>query len=92
MTKAEIEKRMNEIQQELDSLKAQLHAPEKKTGWEKPMLGQFYWFFDNNLIKYAYTMCVPDENRYQIGNCFTSKELAENIARTSLLTSESEGV
>ena len=81
MTKAEIEKRMNESQQELDTLKKQLNEPEKETGWEKPVLGHFYWFFDNNLIKYAYTMCVPDEIRYQIGNCFTSKELAENIAR-----------
>lgn len=59
----------------------ELVKEQKKTGWEKPMLSQFYWFFDSDLMKLAYTMCVPDENRYQKGNCFTSKELAENIAR-----------
>lgn len=83
MTKAEIEKRITEMEQELDSLKAQLNEPEKKTGWEKPEVGQESWYItiDNHVWRYTWRDSPIDNALYNIGNCFTSKELAENIAR-----------
>ena len=83
MNKKEIKTRIAEIQQELDSLKAQLNAPEKKTGWEKPEVGQKSWYItiDNHVWLYIWRDSPIDNALYNIGNCFTSKELAENIAR-----------
>ena len=87
MTKAEIEKRITEMEQELDSLKAQLNEPEEKTGWEKPVWGQTYWFIDElgEVEGKDWKDDELDEKRYACGNCFTSKELAENIARYTSL-------
>lgn len=56
----------------------------KKTGWENPEVGgQRYWYVDHQ--GQAQPSCWSNEpidhRRYSIGNCFTSKELAENIAR-----------
>ena len=83
MTKTEIEKRMNEIQQELNSLKAQLNEPEKKTGWEKPDFGGQYYYVGNDVSAHGstWTNHQLDTCRYNNANCFTSEELAENIAR-----------
>lgn len=56
---------------------------QKKTGWEKPKVGMTYWYVtaygtvENDLWSGA----TIDERRYDCGNYFTSKELAENIAR-----------
>lgn len=83
MTKAEIEKRMNEIQQELDSLKAQLNEPEKKTGWEQPVCPEKYYFV-TDCCETGWDLwggCNYEETHYKHANCFTSQELAENIAR-----------
>ena len=82
MTKAEIEKRMNEIQQELDSLKAQLNEPEKKTGWEKPNIGDDYWYIraDNCVCCDIWHNSLIDDDRYNSGNCFTSEKLAANVS------------
>ena len=60
----------------------------KKTGWEKPEVGgQRYWYVDHQ--GQAQPSCWSNEpidhRRYSIGNCFTSKELAENIARYTSL-------
>jgi len=82
MTKTEIEKRMNEIQQELDALKAQLNEPEKN-GWEKPDFGGQYYYVGNDVSAHGstWTNHQLDTCRYNNANCFTSEELAENISR-----------
>ena len=87
MDKEEIKKRIDEIQQELNSLKAQLNEPEKKTGWEKPAIGQVYWHIDKigTVISSTWDDDPIDHARFDSGNCFTSKELAENIARYTSL-------
>ena len=89
MNKEEIEKRIDEIQQELNSLKEQLNEPEKKTGWEKPIYGQEYWFIDSEGYVWK---CVWSENgkdvmRYNCGNCFTSEKLAANVSAYKSLDS-----
>lgn len=83
MTKAEMEKRITKMEQELNSLKTQLNKPEKKTGWEKPEAGQSYWITiqcRDSFEDIWYSSCY-DNVHYDNGNCFTSKELAENITR-----------
>lgn len=55
----------------------------KKTGWEKPERGQWYWYVTTSI---GSDRCIAagdivDEWRYNAGNYFASKELAENIAR-----------
>lgn len=81
MTKAEIEKRINEIQQELDSLKAQLNEPEQ-TGWEKPTIDDDYWYIgaDNCICHCCWSNSSIDNARYDSGNCFTSEKLAANVS------------
>lgn len=83
MTKAEMEKRITEMEQELSNLKAQLNKPEKKTGWEKPKHNENYYLIHNDglVMGDGWSNLTVDLPRYNIGNCFTSKELAENIAR-----------
>lgn len=83
MNKKEIETRIAEIQQELDTLNKQLNEPKKTTGWEKPNGGHVYWYIGHRgeareSIWYNDSI---DHERYAHGNCFASKELAENIAR-----------
>lgn len=96
MTKAEIEKRMNDVQEQLNKayetfgpllkewseLKAQLNEPEKKTGWEKPAIGQAYWHIDNIGVVTSSTWDNDpiDHARFDSGNCFTSEELAANVS------------
>lgn len=87
MTKAEIEKRMSEIQQELDALKEQLNKPEKKTGWEKPEKDLSYWYISGGgqVGRFTWRTDDMDNDLYATGNCFASKEFAENIARYQYL-------
>lgn len=61
----------------------ELVKEQKKTGWEKPVWGQTYWFIDElgEVEGKDWKDDELDEKRYACGNCFTSKELAENIAR-----------
>ena len=55
----------------------------KKTGWEKPNKGEVYCYLqrDSELYKAHWANDDFDNTTYECGNCFTSKELAENIAR-----------
>lgn len=58
----------------------ELVKEQKKTGWEKPTNDETYWVVcDNSVEDYAWH--DDDEDCYISGNCFTSEELAENIAR-----------
>lgn len=61
----------------------ELVKEQKKTGWEKPGFGREYWFVNNSGIVDKYTFSGHDIDKAICGNdcCFTSKELAENIAR-----------
>ena len=65
----------------------ELVKEQKKTGWEKPVWGQTYWFIDElgEVEGKDWKDDELDEKRYACGNCFTSKELAENIARYTSL-------
>jgi len=66
-----------------ETLDKLIEEPKKKTGWEKPVWGQTYWFIDElgEVEGKDWKDDELDEKRYACGNCFTSKELAENIAR-----------
>lgn len=58
----------------------ELIKEQKKTGWERPTNDETYWVVcDNGVEDYAWH--DDDEDCYISGNCFTSEELAENIAR-----------
>ena len=65
----------------------ELVKEQKKTGWEKPVWGQTYWFIDElgEVEGKDWKDDELDEKRYACGNCFTSRELAENIARYTSL-------
>ena len=89
MTKVEMEKRITEMEQELSNLKAQLNKPEKKTGWEKvgPCRQPYFYIncFDYSVEERRSAIQLTNgnvsEKLWNVGNHFTSKELAENIAR-----------
>lgn len=83
MKRSEIEARIAEVEKVLGDLKMQLNALEEKTGWEKPERGQVYWYIlrDGWLSNFNWDGGSEDSEQYTCGNCFTSKELAENIAR-----------
>lgn len=89
MTKAEIEKRITEMEKELNNLKAQLNKPEKKTGWEKvgPCRQPYFYIncFDYSVEERRSAIQLTNgnvsEKLWNVGNHFTSKKLAENIAR-----------
>ena len=89
MNKEEIEKRIDEIQQELNSLKQQPNEPEKKTGWEKPTIGDDYWYIgaDNCVCHCYWSNSSIDNARYDSGNCFTSEKLAANVSAYKSLDS-----
>jgi hypothetical protein len=61
----------------------ELVKEQKKTGWEKPIKGEYYYCVSQSgYIHDARNNNDSLDNRqYDSGNCFTSKELAENIAR-----------
>ena len=66
-----------------ETLKKIADSQKKKTGWEKPNHDTGYYCIDsqNDVMRSKWDDCLKDENRAYHGNCFTSKELAENIAR-----------
>ena len=81
MNKKEIKTRIAEIQQELDTLNKQLNEL-KKTGWEKPSYNKKYYTVSSGFAEARDAYGTIDDIRdYGNGNYFTSKELAENIAR-----------
>lgn len=66
-----------------ETLDKLIEEPKKKTGWEKLENRQQYWYVTTSA---GIDCCVEvgdviDGWRYDSGNYFTSKELAENIAR-----------
>lgn len=66
-----------------ETLKQIADSQKKKTGWEKPSDNCTYWFSDRTCCAEAdiWDNVAFDNLTYDCGNCFTSKELAENIAR-----------
>lgn len=62
----------------------ELVKEQKKTGWEKPKDDES-WSFITMEVKPAdcngWYECPSTRKLYKVGNCFSSKELAENIAR-----------
>lgn len=66
-----------------ETLKMIAGSQKKKTGWEKPECSESYWFVDpsKKTDGCRWDGHPVDQTRYDRGNCFTSKELAENIAR-----------
>lgn len=66
-----------------ETLKKIAGSQKKKTGWEKPECSESYWFVDpsKKTDGCRWDGHPVDQTRYDRGNCFTSKELAENIAR-----------
>lgn len=65
----------------------ELVKEQKKTGWEKPEYDEPYFYvgYDRTVVGTTWTNCKWDEDCFNCGNCFTSEELAENIARYQLL-------
>lgn len=61
----------------------ELVKEQKKTGWEKPQNDNYYWYIgsDNCVFREVWKDGLFDNIRCDKGNCFTSKELADNIAR-----------
>lgn len=63
----------------------ELVKEQKKTGWEKPLHCEDYYTADANHAGFVTIhRCLStdaDDEAYYDGNCFTSKELAGNIAR-----------
>lgn len=70
-----------------ETLDKLIEEPKKKTGWEKPEKRQVYWHigYQDALFESNWTNHPVDHERFDSGNCFTSKELAENIARYTSL-------
>ena len=75
-----------------ETLKQIADSQKKKTGWKKPRDNCTYWYIDRKCFVQAgiWANDTFDNLTYDCGNCFTSKELAENIARYQSLTSESD--
>lgn len=61
----------------------ELVKEQKKTGWEKPDLHKNYWYINgfSGVERSSWYGEYSGAWYYDCGNCFMSKELAENIAR-----------
>ena len=66
-----------------ETLKQIANSQKKKTGWEKPQHGDYYWFIDHEGLVHAAVWgdYLLDQDRYDHGNSFSSNELAENLVR-----------
>lgn len=65
-----------------ETLKKIAGSQKKKTGWEKPTIGDDYWYIgsDNCVIREVWSDGLLDNARYDSGNCFTSEQLAANVS------------
>lgn len=66
-----------------ETLKKIADSQKKNAGWEKPNGRHVYWYIDHRgkVQESIWDNDPIDHERYAHGNYFTSKELAENIAR-----------
>lgn len=66
-----------------ETLKKIAGSQKKKTGWEKPEKGDYYWCIDDTgkIICCVWANSCIDEQRYIVGNCYSSNILACNIVR-----------
>lgn len=53
----------------------------KKTGWKKPAKGWAWYIYAGKVHSATWNDTQLDNELYDCGNCFASKELADNIAR-----------
>ena len=67
----------------------ELVKEQKKTGWEKPNLGDDYWYInaENCICRGIWGDSSIDNARYDSGNCFTSEILAANVSAYKSLDS-----
>lgn len=80
MTKQELEKKIEELQKQIDDLKnIKIEGKQKK--W-KPALGEIYYNigYDGSVDKFAFDDTSFDNDCVKLGNCFATREEAQFVA------------
>ena len=80
MTQQEYENKIKELEKQIEELKmAKVEEPQSKR-W-KPEYDETYWFLNGGVYCEKWTDCVWDNFQYTIGNCFKTKEEAEEYKK-----------
>ena len=82
MNNKEIMKKIGELEQQIAELKEAAQKQDESKVW-RPKENEEYWYCDSNISAFCDIFnCVEvDTKRFDIGNCFPTKEHAERVAK-----------
>lgn len=85
MNRQEAKEQMEKLQEEMDRLKEIIEKPESVV-W-KPKNGESYYYYHYNGVSSSLwsDITIADSGMYEIGNCYQTKEQAENARDAQII-------